>query len=80
MPKYFIFKISQGPAGMIKKLEKINQHDSYREAKNQVRSLRSAQIATDNAMFKIIFADSELDAEQKLQEKRDAPIVQEWEK
>ena len=80
MPKYFIFKISQGPAGLIKKLEKINQHDSYREAKNEVRTLRTEQLSGDASQFKIIFADSELDAEQKLQEKRDAPIVKEWEK
>jgi hypothetical protein len=80
MSKYFIFRISQGPAGLVKKLVKIDQHDSYRDAKSQVRVLRTEQSSDDNSLFKIIFADSELDAEQRLQEKRDAPIVKEWEK
>lgn len=65
---------------MIKNLKKIDRFDSYKEAKNQVKVLRNEQAATEAALYKIIFADSELDAEQKLQEKREAPIIQEWEK
>lgn len=65
---------------MIKKLEKIDRFESYKEAKNKVKALRNEQAAADAALYKIIFADSELDAEQKLQEKREAPIIMEWEK
>lgn len=80
MPKYFIFSIAQGTANMVRKLEKLSQHESYKEAKSQVKTLRLAQPSEDNLIYKIIFADSELDAEQKLQEKREAPIIREWEK
>jgi hypothetical protein len=65
---------------MIKKLEKLERFESYKEAKQHVRSLRNDQPDHELANFKIIFADSELDAEEKLQEKRDAPIIREWEK
>lgn len=80
MPYYFIFRITQGSPSMIKQLEKIDRFDSYRDAKNRVRVLRNEQQASDSALYKIIFAESELDAEEKLQEKREAPIIQEWEK
>ena len=80
MPHYYIFRISQGSAKIIKQLEKIDRFNSYKDAKNKVKALRNEQPATDSALYKIIFADSELDAEQKLQEKREAPIIQEWEK
>jgi hypothetical protein len=80
MSFYYIYKISQTPGNMIKKLEKIERFDSYKEAKSLVRSLRSEQPANELATLKIIFAESELDAEDKLQEKREAQIIQEWEK
>ena len=80
MSFYYIYKISQLPGNMIKKLEKLERFDNYKEAKQHVRSLRNDQSGAELASFKIIFADSELDAEDKLQEKRDAPIIREWEK
>lgn len=80
MSFYFIFKISQLPGGIVKKLEKMDRFESYKEAKQRVRTLRANQSATETVNFKIIFAESELDAEEKLQEKRDPTIVMEWEK
>ena len=80
MSSYFVFKISQTAGNVIKNLEKINRFESYKEAKQLVRSLRDELTAGDSTQYKIIFAESELDAEQKLQEKREAPILQEWEK
>ena len=80
MSFYYIYKISQSSGNMIKKLEKIERFDSFKQAKLQIRILRNDQPAKEPASYKIIFADSELDAEEKLQEKRDAPVVLEWEK
>ena len=80
MSYYFIYKISQMPGSPIKQLDKVERFDSYKEAKALVKQLRNDQASTDNAHYKIIFAESELLAEEQLQEKREAPIVEEWEK
>ncbi len=79
MSFYFIYKITQGPTEVIKNLQKIDRFDSYKEAKQQVKSLRLAQ-NEENVLYKIIFADNELPAEEMLQEKREKPVVEEWEK
>ena len=79
MSFYFIYKITQGPTAMVKTLEKIDRFDSYKEAKAQVKSLR-LEPNPDGGLFKIIFAENELAAEEMLQEKREKPVVQEWEK
>jgi hypothetical protein len=34
----------------------------------------------DGHQIKVMFADTELEAEEKLMEKREAPILREWEK
>ncbi len=80
MAYYFIFKISSVPTGVVKRLSKIDRYDSYRDAKQRVKQLRLDQDAGDTSTYKIIFAESELDAEDKLGEKREAPVIQEWEK
>ena len=80
MPSYFIYRISQGATNLVRQLEKVDRFDSYRDAKTTVKTLRSEQGLDDPSQYKIIFAESALDAEEKLQEKREAPIIQEWEK
>ncbi len=80
MSHYYIYKIDQLPGSMIKKLKKIERFDSYKEAKKEVSQLRINKAEDDTGLYKIIFADSELDAEDKLQEKREEQIIQEWEK
>lgn len=77
---YFIYKITPGPTPMIKQLELQTQFDSFNEAKNTARSMR-AELGTDtNVIVKVIFAATPLEAEEKLQEHREAPILREWEK
>ena len=34
----------------------------------------------DNSQIKVMFADNQLQAEEQLMEKRDKPILREWEK
>mgnify|MGYP006863462088 CR=1 FL=1 len=80
MSHYYIYKVNQLPGNMIKKLQKIDRFDSYKEAKKEVSSLRNNKASNDLGLYKIMFAESELDAEDKLQEKREEVIIQEWEK
>ncbi|MDJ0881850.1 MAG: hypothetical protein QNJ56_09395 [Gammaproteobacteria bacterium] len=80
MAYYFIYKITQMPGNMFKQLEKIDRFDVYKEAKKHVKQLRNDQSSEDLGQYRIIFAESELAAEEQLQEKREAPIIQEWEK
>ena len=77
---YYIYKITQGPTALIKHLEKLEVHETFKDAKNSARSLRAETDNPDEFSIKVMFADSELDAEEKLMQKRDAPILREWEK
>ena len=80
MPFYFIYRITPGPSEMIKQLEKVERFDSYKEAKNKVKELRNEISSDSPVLYKIIFAENELQAEETLQEKREQPVVEEWEK
>lgn len=77
---YYIYKITQGPTALIKHLEKLEEHESFKEAKQKARDMRMEIVNPNEYTIKVMFADSELDAEEKLMEKRDAPILREWEK
>lgn len=77
---YFIYKITPGPTSMIKQLELQTQFDSFNEAKNTARAMRAELGADTNITVKVIFAATPLEAEEKLQEHREAPILREWEK
>jgi hypothetical protein len=77
---YYIYKITPGPTDLLKTLEKLEQYESFKEARNRARSMRSKMAKDDNYIVKVMFADSELEAEEKLMEKREAPILREWEK
>ena len=70
MSFYFIYKISDGPGGIIKSLQKVSKHNRFQSAKQAVKHLRQQQAADTGSYYKIIFADNPLQAEQLLQEKR----------
>jgi len=76
---YFVYKITEGPTELIKNLEKLAEFDSYKEAKNNARELRSS-LTDGKQQIKVMFADNALQAEELLMEKRDEPILKEWEK
>ena len=80
MSQYFVYKIGQGPSDLVKSLSKVDQFERYKDAKQRVKQLRLEQPSGEAVLYKIIFAESELQAEELLQEKREAPIVEEWEK
>ena len=77
---YYLYKISV-PEGMdlIKNLELVNQFDTFKEAKTITKKLRVEQ-AEQAYTYKIMFADNQLLAEEKLLEKREKPILMEFER
>jgi hypothetical protein len=77
---YYIYKITSGPANLVKKLEKLEEYDSFKEAKNRARGMRAEMDKDDDYNIKVMFANSELEAEENLLQKREAPILREWEK
>lgn len=77
---YFVYKMIQGPTALVKNLEKLEQHDSFKEARKRARDLRANKPEQDNYTIKVMFAATELEAEEQLMEKREEPILREWEK
>ena len=77
---YYVFKIKPGPTEMIKSLELQQHFDAYKDAKAFARSMRAQLGPNDNMIIKVIFASTQLQAEERLQEHREAPILREWEK
>lgn len=79
---YFLYKIHQ--RGGLSALEYITRFDAFKEAKLQARRLR-AQLAADetddgDCVVRMVFAADETEAADLLSEKREAPILREWEK
>lgn len=77
---YFVYRITDSAAGLVKQLELLGTFENYREAKLLTKETRSKMDDSEAAQIKVMFADNELAAEEQLQEKRDKPIVMEWEK
>ena len=66
---YFIYKIFEKP---IRRLEKLEQHEAFREASNRAKKLRG-ELASDAAcIIKVIFAETELHAEDMLNQIRES--------
>ena len=77
---YFIYKITSGSTGVIKDLEYVNIFNEFKQAKKFVREYRTTRELNSRISVKMIFAENELEAEQRLREPRNAPILREWEK
>ncbi len=77
---YFVYKIEPAVSNLVKNLEMLQDFEAYKEAKNFVKDERNKLSAEDKTTYKIIFAENALQAEEQLMEKRDAPILREWEK
>ena len=63
---YYLYKIADFP---IRLLEKIEQHDSFREASSRAKTLRTG--LAKEYTIKVIFAENELQAEDTLSQVRD---------
>jgi len=77
---YFIYRILPDPTSLVATLEKLRQFDNFQEAKIYARSLRAEQATEDSGQIKVTFAANALAAEEQLLEKREPPILREWEK
>lgn len=75
---YFVYKIGSGVTALVKNLESVSKHESYKEAKAEVRALRGQAGAGEE--YKVVFAQNNLEAEEMLSEQREKPILAEWEK
>ncbi|UCE89865.1 MAG: hypothetical protein JSW10_03295 [Pseudomonadota bacterium] len=77
---YYVFKIFSGPTDLVKNLELDEEFESFKDAKGHARELRTQTGAAEAYTVKVMFADNRLQAEERLLEHRDAPILREWEK
>ena len=77
---YFVYRISEGPSETHKRLELQEAFDAYKEAKALARKLRFELQPRDSTTIKIIFAGDQSEAEERLTEVREKPILKEWEK
>ena len=77
---YYIYKITPGETAHAKTLDLVREYEKYQAAKKDVRTMRSEQPADSNDQFKIIFAENQAEAEERLLEHREETIVKEWEK
>ena len=66
---YFIYRIETD-----KKVQMIESHPKYREAKERAKGLRAEKAADDPATIRIIFAQNALEAERLLLTPREAPV------
>lgn len=76
--QYFVYHITS-VSSVVKTLKKVASFEKYKQARTLVRKLR-AETDDEKVRYQVIFAENEFDAEDKLQEKREAPILEEWEK
>lgn len=77
---YYIYAVQQGPTALVKHLDQLEEYEKFKDAKNRAREIRATAAPDDTRVIKVIFAESALEAEEKLQEHREAPILKEWEK
>lgn len=77
---YYVYKIMPSVGNLVKNLELLDNFENYKDAKQLVKQERIDQDADDQATFKVMFAETELEAEEKLMEHREETIVREWEK
>lgn len=77
---YYLFKIStRDELQLIKQLELVQVHDTFKAAKTEARALRAEQQETD-ITFKVMFAKNQLAAEESLLERREKPVLMEHER
>jgi len=71
---YFVYKIFETP---VRRLEMLEQHDVFRDASSRAKQLRSELVPGEQEMgascvIKVIFAETELHAEDLLNQIREA--------
>lgn len=77
---YYIYHIKEGPTALVKNLDLQEEFDSYKDARNFARARRVELGSDTDITVKLVFAATSLEAEERLQEHREKPILMEWEK
>ncbi|WP_126456932.1 hypothetical protein [Sulfuriflexus mobilis] len=73
---YFVYRFFPEKTNQ---LELQDSHDSYRDAKQQVKDMRAAYPNEDLNHFRLVFADNERQARILLTTRREKPRIEEWE-
>ncbi len=76
---YFVYKITQ-PTPVVKNLDFQKAFETFKEAKTFAREMRAELPLNGGITVKMIHAANQLQAEELLLEKREKPVVMEWEK
>lgn len=76
---YYVFKITQ-PTQLVKNLDLQDTFDEYKPARALARDLRKNAPAGEQSTYQLVFAANQLEAEENLQERREKPVLMEWEK
>tara|TARA_B110000014_G_C19971581_1_gene502964 strand:- start:672 stop:902 length:231 start_codon:yes stop_codon:yes gene_type:complete len=74
---YFVFKYQDSK---FRSVDHIETFETYKEAKTLAKDLRIKHSPNNPNQYKVIFAQDMLEAEMLVLEKREAPILREWEK
>jgi len=77
---YFVYKIAPAVSKIVKNLEPLEDFEKFKDAKNFAKDKRQQENPDDGNIYKVIFAENSIEAEEKLQEQREETIVREWEK
>jgi hypothetical protein len=77
---YFVYKIAPAISKIVKNIEPLAEYEKFKDAKNFAKDKRQEEDASTGNIYKVIFAENSIDAEEKLQEQREETIVLEWEK
>jgi len=77
---YFLYKMLPSVSNLVKNIEHIGEYKIYKEAKQEAKKLRMENDSDPDATYRIMFADSIIEAEERLHENRPETIVKEWEK
>jgi len=77
---YFVYKIAPVVSKIVKNIQPLEEFVKFKDAKNFAKEKRQQENAEDGNIYKVIFAENSIDAEEKLQEQREDTILREWEK
>ena len=79
---YYLYKISTVEGmELVKNLELMDEFDAFRAAKLRAKELRKeAAGSAEEPLYKVMFGDTQLAAEEQLLEKRNKPVLMEYEK
>lgn len=77
---YYIYIVTSSETGNSKSAAYVSEYDNFKEAKTEVRRLRTEAPLEAPRNYKVMFAEDRAEAEQRLTEFREQPIAKEWEK